>query len=90
MTGAFVVRLQKLRLCRMFACVSVWTLRACPRRRVEPGHSDDEQGVGSRAVLVQVGAGRRPVHVAQLEHLHTGEVERFERSRGHAPESGQS
>lgn len=50
-------------------CVCVCTRGAVSGGGVEAGHGDDEQGVGAGAVFVQVGAGRRPVHVAQLQHL---------------------
>ena len=45
------------------------TLSAVPSGRVEARHRDDEQRVGAGAVLVEVGAGGRPVHVAELKHL---------------------
>lgn len=53
----------------MCLLVHMRTGGAVARGGVEAGHCDDEQSVGAGAVLVQVGAGRRPVHVAQLQHL---------------------
>lgn len=47
-------------------------------------HRDDEQSVGTGAVLVQVGARRRSVHVTQLKHLKTsGTFKSFPFQRRH-------
>ena len=42
---------------------------AQPRAPVEAADGDDEEGVGAGAVLIQVGALRRPVDVAELKDL---------------------
>ena len=45
------------------------TCGAEPRAAVEAADSDDEEGMGAGAVLIQVGALCCPVDVAELEDL---------------------
>lgn len=46
-----------------------FTLSVCPSGGVVPYYSDNEQSVRTGAVFVEVGAGRRSVHVTQLKNL---------------------
>lgn len=48
------------------------TCGAEPCAAVEATDSDNEEGVGAGAVLVQVGALRRPIDVAELKDLGGG------------------
>lgn len=53
----------------MRVCCVTPTCGAEPRAAVEAADGDDEEGVGARAVLVQVGALCHPLDVAKLKDL---------------------